>query len=197
VHFRTKQQKPPEVSIPYGGHVIAARELRKYTGKPIRATICKEAACGHPNRYYCPPRLVPVVNVCMAERPVPDEQETIPAAMGMPLERSVLVSQWYDIVIIKKAADPFRFEDSLGDWRRQAATIFFLPGCNDVRPGCQVHHDLGALTQASMLRAGRHGKRWPKIKTRYTPYRSVHGYKLFYGVVGECYTRRDRVSVGT
>jgi len=85
VHFRTEQQKLPEVSIPYGGNVIAARELSKYTGKPIKAIIRNEADGATLEALLLSAEMgVPVVDACMAGRSVPDEQEIIPAAMGSP-----------------------------------------------------------------------------------------------------------------
>jgi DUF917 family protein len=193
VHVRTEQQKLPEVSIPYGGNVIAARELSKYTGKPIKAIIRNEADGATLEALLLSAEMgVPVVDACMAGRSVPDEQEIIPAAMGMPLEPSVLVSQWGDIVIIKKAADPFRFEDlARGLAVASGGDISCLNAMMSGRDAKRTTIS-GSLSQAIMLGRTAREALAQNQDPVHAVLKSVHGYKLFHGVVDECDTRGDR-----
>lgn len=54
---------------------------------------------------------VPVVDACMCGRAVPEIQQQIPWAVGIPSTPAALFTRWGDEVIVKSAVDDYRAED--------------------------------------------------------------------------------------
>jgi DUF917 family protein len=106
---RTKNQNLSTIT---DASVRAIQALSKHTGKKFDALIRFEAAGATLQTFMAASALnVPVVDACPAGRAVPELDQQLTFANGLPLAPGAACSRWGDVIIIDKSVDAYRGED--------------------------------------------------------------------------------------